>query len=268
MCLLTYFPPKVDPDFEALERGALINNDGHGYAIVVPDKHPKLIVRRSLNADQLLEQLEHDRAKYPDGPALFHSRWGTSGEQSKFNCHPFYVNGDRKTIVAHNGVLPSHMQPAKHDPRCDTRMAADDIFGNWYGHLSTRKARQRLAADIGTYNKLVILTINPKYKNWSYIINEQQGIWDGGIWYSNFDYEKPPADTKNTPYYATGKYSDEPTDCLACGAKESVDSLYDLCDVCDTCAACMQHMNICLCFTGEYEPTREWWVNGQTKESA
>lgn len=191
MCMLSFFPAGIQPIAEQLMNGARTNDDGHGYAIVVPNgEHPFMIVRHSLDNELVIEKFVSDREKYPEGPALFHSRWGTSGEYGKFNCHPFTVNNDARTVVAHNGILPSKMQPNSKDRRCDTRMAADDIFGTEYGHLSLKTSRLKLGLDIGKGNKLVILTIDPEFKENAYIINEDSGQWtDDGIWYSNSDYK-------------------------------------------------------------------------------
>jgi len=44
--------------------------------------------------------------------------------------------------------------------------------------------REQLGEIIG-FNKLVILSTNAKLRKESYIINERQGSWENGVWYSN-----------------------------------------------------------------------------------
>lgn len=67
----------------------------------------------------------------------------------------------RRTVVAHNGILsPKLVEP---DHRCDTRIAAEEIFPSWFDHLGDEANRSRLAQCIGTFNLLVILTVNPVY---------------------------------------------------------------------------------------------------------
>jgi len=193
----------------------------------------------------LLQRFKQDRAKYPSGPALFHSRFGTSGSEGKFNCHPFRM-GDKKTVVAHNGVLPAEMQPSKpNDRRCDTHMAAEELFATKWGHLSSKKARNRLGEAIGKNNKLVILSIDPSYPSWSYIINEKSGTWDNGIWYSNYDYL---GWIKEEPKYPM-------TDCSVCYSKKSVDPDWKICDMCWTCLSCMKDTEECLCHFYSYKET-------------
>lgn len=267
MCMLTYLPPNIQPDQDALLNGMTFNRDGHGYAIVVPetDTHKaRIIVRHSLNGKGLVKRFAHDRRKYPHGPALFHSRFGTSGAQTKFNCHPFQVNHDRQTVVAHNGILPTHMHPDKTDRRCDTRLAADDHFTQNYGHLNNESARNRLAVDIQGHNKLVILTINPQYDQYAYIINEEYGVWDEtNIWYSNYDYE-------SRQIYAYPLNDNDDTDCSHCQSKNSV-GLTNICDMCYTCTDCDTPIDDCLCYppaqgykdTDYTDPDQdyiEWWT--------
>lgn len=245
MCMLTYYPPNAEVDTDALLNGTEWNRDGHGYAIVVPGKKPKLIVKHGLDANTLIWQFANDRKNNPHGPALFHSRFGTSGSGGKFNCHPFTLNGDKMTVVAHNGVLPRSMQPSKGDTRCDTHMAADELFGRAYGHLSTDDARAMLAMAIGTNNKLVILTINPEFDSYSYIVNEESGTWDNGVWYSNYDYigRKWVSDKKV-------EFDPFDADCDLCGSFGSVD-IYAICSMCDSCVDCSELADDCLCYTGE-----------------
>lgn len=251
--MLTYFPPNTQPDEQALENGTWHNRDGHGYAIVVPGKKPKLIVRHSLKSD-LIDRFMDDRAKYPHGPALFHSRFGTSGSADKFNCHPFYMGGDKRTVVAHNGVLPQYMQPDKKDRRCDTRKAAEIRFATAYGHLSSLAARDRLGEAIGKHNKLVILTTNPDYKADAFIINESSGVWEQGIWYSNYDYVgyvpvKPGAykwDDDDDDWAISASLV--PDDCQLCDSKASIDDESQVCTMCGTCMDCYQDAKDCICY--------------------
>lgn len=264
MCMLTYFPPMVQPDVKALANGAYTNDDGHGYAIVVPaygSAKARLIVRHSMDSDTLIAQFKADRAKYPYGPALFHSRWGTSGIYGVYNCHPFTVNGDQRTVVAHNGVLPHAMQPDKNDIRCDTRMAADEIFFSAYGHLAFPNAQSRLADAIGAGNKLVILTIDPQFNTHSILINEKSGVWEtDGIWYSNHDYVSRGTKFSAYSYGGWQSYGDDADDwptpttrkqdttCPVCKAVDGVDIDEQVCIFCQTCLDCFEDIEDCLCY--------------------
>jgi glutamine amidotransferase len=187
MCLLTFLPASTQPDTDALHIGAAANNDGHGLAIVAGDRLDELIVHRGMNAKDVIAAFTAARTEHPAGPALFHSRLATHGKTNVDNCHPLVVGGDCRTVLAHNGVLPQAVQPRKGDRRSDTRIAAEDFIPA-FGSLRARRIRLKLARWMTPDNKMVILTVDRRFKQRAYILNEQAGIWDGGIWYSNTGY--------------------------------------------------------------------------------
>lgn len=185
MCLLTFIPADVQPDMDALYNGTVFNEDGHGYAIVDRDQ---LIIRKGLKAEAVLESFKTVRAAHPHGPALFHSRMSTHGSNNVKNCHPFHVGGDRRTVIAHNGILPKDVWPSKTDHRSDTRIAAEDFIPR-LGSLKLRRTRLAVEKWMQPQNKIVILTVNPQYRASAFILNEEAGIWEAdGIWYSNDGY--------------------------------------------------------------------------------
>lgn len=206
MCLLTYFPAGVLPDADALRCGAQCNNDGHGFGIVVPGQD-EILVFKSMNPAEAIDEFVRLRTQYPDGPALFHSRLTTHGNTSVDNCHPFVVNGDPRTVVAHNGILPHDAHPKKigttvinkvgkdnvpyqvitgvYDDRSDTRILADDLLMTRWSNLDSRHARKRLTRWLGRSNKILVLTTDPAYRRNAYLFNSELGEWVGGVWYSN-----------------------------------------------------------------------------------
>lgn len=206
MCLLTFIPPGVQPDADALRTGARCNNDGHGFAILVPGEDD-IRIGKGMEAEEVIAAFMALRAQYPNGPALFHSRLTTHGETNVDNCHPFVVNGDTRTVVAHNGILPRDAHPAKigttveicttktgvkyetvravYDDRSDTRILADDLLMARWSNMDSRHARKRLTRWLGRTNKILVLTTDPTYRRNSYLFNADLGLWTGGIWYSN-----------------------------------------------------------------------------------
>lgn len=187
MCMLTYFPPGTEPDLDALANGAEFNDDGHGFAIVTGGR---IIVRHGMDSARLIERFGETRAQHPDGPALFHSRFATHGTRNRGNCHPFRVGHDARTVLAHNGILPHRVRPADGDRRSDTRIAAEDFLPHQrYSAWDDPHAQRDLSRWLGTSNKMLILTVDPRYREHAYLFNEQAGIWDHGIWYSTADYQ-------------------------------------------------------------------------------
>lgn len=259
MCLLTYYPTDVQPDCEALWNGSLTNRDGHGFAIAT---RGGLIVRKGMSANKMIKMFESMRARHPDGPALFHSRFGTGGSLSTYNVHPFRFRGDRRTVVGHNGILPAATWPGKKDPRCDTRIAADQFLPEGFGHLSNPVNRALVGEWIGKSNKLVILSVNPDYGSApvSYIINESSGVWDdtgfGNTWYSNTGYEDWYSSYKGKSSTWWDDAEPDPADempdkCPVCDSAEI--GKYGKCYLCESCVLCSGDWNDCLCYNSVAE---------------
>lgn len=201
MCMLTYLPPKTQPNVERLKNGTVSNRDGHGWAIVVPETATapaRIEYGHSMIADAAIESFRLARESHPEGPALFHSRYTTGGLVDESNCHPYRVCHDGRTLLAHNGVLPYSLEQPNDDSRerSDTRYFAEEwgpllypgITGGF--NLNSKRGRRRLRDWLGNPNKFVILTVDPVFKRSAYILNEDQGIWeDDGCWYSNNGYK-------------------------------------------------------------------------------
>ena len=157
MCLLTYFPSNRQPNEENLRNGSYINNDGHGWAIV---SNGTILTGHSLNADVAIREFVSTRKTHPNGPALFHSRFTTHGSTNLDNCHPFAVNGDQRTVIGHNGILACGNTIPKEDTRSDTRFFADEILPTF--KFWRKRVQRHLEGMIGSYNKIVILNVNPR----------------------------------------------------------------------------------------------------------
>ena len=248
MCLLTFCPANVMPDTSALLNGAYCNADGHGFAIVAGDQ---LIVERGMDAQAMIEAFEAARHRHPAGPALFHSRFTTHGDTGLDNCHPFPVGGDARTVLAHNGVLPQAVRPATGDPRSDTRITAEDFLPT-FGSLRTRRNRTRFEQWMTPHNKMVLLTVDRRFTQRAYILNETSGIWDGGIWYSNDGYL--PDDEASWPLddgpWDWPPFEPGPDPLYRCSFCHGViDVTEDACRYCGWCFDCDELPDDCYCHT-------------------
>jgi hypothetical protein len=249
MCLLTFLAPGIPPDLAALFNGAYYNDDGHGFAIAT---HNRLIVQHGMRAEPTIEAFDTLRRQHPDTPALFHSRLGTHGKATIDNCHPFPIGRDRRTVLAHNGILPPPVQPAKGDPRSDTRIAAEEFIPA-QGPLRSRRIRMRFERWMTRRNKAVILTVDRRHKQQAYILNERSGVWDGGIWYSNDGYLPPPPTRWTAPGDAA--WERPPWDRRHgitdwCGCCQAIIDVTDNdCPYCGWCLDCEQAPEDCLCHT-------------------
>src|ERR1035437_3398377 len=123
MCLLVFCKPKTTPDREDLETACKNNPHGFGFAVVAGNK---IHTGRDMDPKRAVDRFLRERAKYPEGPALFHARMSTHGLPDAHSCHPFRGGGDKRVILAHNGIFPVGMAPK--DPRSDTRLFAESIL--------------------------------------------------------------------------------------------------------------------------------------------
>lgn len=201
MCLLTYFKPGVQPDIDALRNGAETNDDGHGFAIIVGDE---VITGHDMDFEVVVRLFADWRNHFPEGHALFHSRWTTHGSRTLDNVHPYQVAGRPNVILAHNGVLPREVQPEAGDRRSDTRIFAEQVLMHTYPALDSPRTRRRLESWLTRSNKLVVLTTDRRYEKQAYIFNESAGEWVGGIWYSNSGYLPPVSYAGYSNKIATG----------------------------------------------------------------
>lgn len=242
MCLLTFIPAGTCPDKKHLENSCSSNPHGFGYAIIKDNQ--EILIGKSLNAKKLVEEFMMMRKKYPDSDALFHSRYATHGELSVDNCHPFMVGKDKKTVLAHNGILPVITPMC--DTRSDTAIFAEDILPLYMrknGGIDNPVVFKSIE-EWATGSKLVLLTINPRYKKHSYLFNEKAGHWDNkGIWWSNYGYIKDMV----LPTTKKDIYQDN---CWTCNFINPSDE--DICRQCENCLYCDDSYLSCGCFLTDY----------------
>lgn len=250
MCILSYFPPDTPIDGQALINGGISNPHGHGWAIVVNDSF--IVMDKSLDLTEAVEKFDTARARYPGGPALFHSRWATHGSMGVENVHPFLVGGSHRTVVAHNGILPQSAHPTRGDRRSDTRKFAEEILPRQFRNLDRAGSRYALTKWCGTGNKLVILTVDPRYRCSAYLVNEDAGQWDTatGIWYSNGSYMDYPS------WYGlrSVRVSVQGEPCEVC--RVGVSDRNGYCEVCRSCQDCEEPIRNCLCWPSPAAMTR------------
>lgn len=257
MCILSYLPANVAGDEMDLLNGAIANPHGHGWAITDRDR---ILVGKGMVAENVLDEFVDMRKRFPAGHALFHSRWATHGNVDTENCHPFTVGHNPLTVVGHNGILSC--TPEKSDPRSDTRLFADEILSTRYRRLDKPRAMTALTNFIGSYNKLVILTVDPRYKRNAYLVNEKAGNWDKltGTWHSNYDY----LGYQRYGTYTPGSYTETSVvgKAVAQLGSKAIAADWADCDMCygyvgksgfcvdcGTCEDCYEERDDCQCWT-------------------
>jgi len=190
MCLLVFMDKNATAPEKSLRNAAENNPDGFGWAIHTGNK---IMTHKGMDFDAVYDQFIEARKQYT-GYALFHLRITTHGDTIQDNCHPFYIGSDRKSVLAHNGMLP--IEPAKGDVRSDTRILAEDLLPASGGIAYLNSDKQIAEMEKWAQgSKLVLLSVNPASK-WQYLIlNHQLGHWgeatsnDEGVWWSNNSYK-------------------------------------------------------------------------------
>lgn len=276
MCMLSLITPEAEVNYEHLLNGAKRNTDGYGYAIVRHKGPNGLLVYKNMNRYATIERFREDRLANPGTYALFHSRWATGGVRDTTNCHPFTVGGDKTTVLGHNGIF-STLQPAagSGDTRSDTAVFAEEIMPKRFRRLDRKGVQRQLAQAIGDYNKVAILTANPRYQMDAYLVNEKAGTWVEGVWHSNSDYKGWLAggrylsawddDYSYDPKTGYTEWKSEKTgktyrwrervaaddECPICYAKmvESVDLATGECQLCGFCVDCAEWFPDCSCLS-------------------
>lgn len=269
MCMITCVPANVDLPVEGIYNGSVTNDDGHGYAIA--SAQHGLEVFKSMRYFDTWTSLQEARAKHgPNSIVLFHSRFGTHGEMSEYNVHPFMLTED--TVMAHNGIMPSTYHPGKGDRRSDTRIFADWVARDYClndNGVPSRRGAQTLSRMIGGGNKLAFLSVKsgqPKLR----LVNAHLGNQSEGVWYSNSGYkwsyggaykrsdwrsdswwgEEWDAHTRAwVPSRALEKRTSEGVEvCPMCTGQ--VDAAAMLCLDCDFCLDCEEYLDSCQCYLG------------------
>tara|TARA_B100000131_G_scaffold48458_1_gene43045 strand:- start:3709 stop:4845 length:1137 start_codon:yes stop_codon:yes gene_type:complete len=183
MCIIASIPKNTGTITKnTLE--TMCNNNSHGFGIAWIDENNKIQISKSMDQKQFVKKclkVQNDYGKKSD--ILIHARIATSGKTNIANCHPFKV--DKNTVFAHNGVLDC-VEPT--DKKSDTRVFNEVVLKNLKkGFLAKDDVREFLGEIIGS-DKLVFLTNNEDLDKNTYIINEQNGKWEDGIWFSNNTY--------------------------------------------------------------------------------
>jgi len=242
MCIIANVPVGTNIDKPTLETMWQHNSDGAGIAWI---DEGKVRVFKTMKLKPFLKKFEEVQKTYGDSDILVHMRIATHGSVCMDNNHPFNV--DTQTVFAHNGILPQQFHPPAKRDISDTRYF-NETFLQYQKLTALDDSRyiDHLGSVIGSFNKLVILTANPKLRRDSYIINESSGEWADGVWYSNDSYlsysrkmkwgtssyvNNLTEPAKSKPYKGKGK--DEGKSCTIGNETHDTIQLFDV-EVCDS----------------------------------
>ena len=183
MCIIANIPKGVGMiNQSTLE--IMTNNNSHGFGVSYID-NDEIKVYKSMDNKKFVKrcmEIQQEHSKTSD--ILIHCRIATSGKTDINNVHPFHVDND--TVFAHNGVLDC-VEPT--DKMSDTRMFNKVLLKNLQPNfLQVKRIREFIGEIIGS-DKMVFQTVNPILDKNTYIINENNGTTENGIWFSNASYK-------------------------------------------------------------------------------
>lgn len=267
MCLLAYCDHDATPDYEGLWTASVNNPDGFGWALHLGSR---IITGHSMDASVAIETYQEALDKYPGSASMYHARYATHGTTDLANCHPFTVGEGKGTVLAHNGIIPH--APREKD-RSDTR---------WFAEVELPRRGLQILDKPNKWNKLerwlsskvVLFTTEESLKYEIYILNEHDGDWVDGVWWSNDSYKH--IYSWGTTGYGLSAHSfipregDEealPEMCPHCMSVLTHDeaAVFGYCLTCEICLDCGEDFGLCLCYQAK-QTTLDYGVGGWDDE--
>ena len=181
MCLMLFNPTLNPIPSSYISRAFAINHNGFGAMWAENGKIET--IQGMYNESEI-----HDIFKMLDGKVYAaHFRMATSGRVNKEMTHPFPVltvkEDDVDLYVMHNGVF-SNYEPT--DVLSDTAVFAKSMSGVFRNIKTTEPlweedSIKELGDHISKSNKVLFMRGDGKVS----IINEDAGLYENGVWYSN-----------------------------------------------------------------------------------
>jgi hypothetical protein len=170
-------------DEATLRRCWIENDDGAGYMFAYKGK--LCICKPFFKFKHLLRSYLADYAMFGKHSAfVMHFRWATHGSRNEQNTHPHTVIPGKVALV-HNGILPVNI-PQGQDISDTVYFIHSHLRKLQPQQLMGRRFCNKIGKAITGSNKLVLLDNAGEVS----IVNEEFGVWDGSIWYSNMDYKE------------------------------------------------------------------------------
>lgn len=181
MCILLIKPKGIDlPNDEILHQCWVSNSNGGGFAFV--DKQ-QVSIKKYMDETAMMEELNAMREQLKNTTALLHFRIATHGSAKIDNTHPFQINP--VCAMGHNGVIQATIPDKDDGDISDTRKFAEQILKTMPVGWEKNKGLTTMLLNFVRYNKVGFIFGDDTY----IILNEKDGYWDEGIWYSNKSYK-------------------------------------------------------------------------------
>lgn len=179
MCIIAAIPQGKTISKDVLKR--CWHNNPHGGGFMYSNGKSVLTFKEMISFKKYWNNFTNLRLQYPNSHFVCHFRISTHGKINTANCHPFLVN--KKLGFCHNGVISNAPNDINFS---DTVMFNKTILEKLPSDFLEDEAIKKLIkVYIGSGSKLSFLT----YDNKLHFINEEAGVWDNGIWFSNRGYQ-------------------------------------------------------------------------------
>lgn len=150
----------------------------------------KLYVHKELEDFEAFYSM-YELVEKEDLPTVLHFRIATSGLKDLENCHPFLVTPNLGFV--HNGIISK----LGYDKlKSDTNIFRDMLQEAKLEDIPKEGFFNLIEGVVGTWNKMIFLNALGEHC----IINEKQGTWDEGVWYSNTGYKPYVYQNSGTNY--------------------------------------------------------------------
>ena len=177
MCIAIYKPEGKIIPYNTLKECYDANPDGAGFMYA---ENKVLHIEKGFFS---LKDFYQSYVKHQDKQAVLHFRIKTHGKIDKTNCHPFAINNSLGFV--HNGVISGFGDTDHSDTIGFNNKVLQPLVHKW-GNLALFQdpMKDLIESRIG-YSKLIFLDRHGNHN----ILNEQKGVWDDGVWYSNTSYK-------------------------------------------------------------------------------
>ena len=223
MCIAIFKKANLVVSEDTLQQCYKSNSDGAGF--MYSDGESVIIEKGFFTFKSFYEAYKVHESKQ----CLIHFRIKTHGAIGEENCHPFYINNQVGFI--HNGIIGKHgNNPLVSDTRDFNRNILRPLVAKFGTEVLWSDEIKSLIETYIGYSKLVFMDVN---NNWE-IFNEDKGVWDSDVWYSNSSYKNY---TSQGSFYNTNfgsrlvpRVVDDTTYYLEKGKDTSI-SIGDYCEV-------------------------------------
>lgn len=201
MCIAIYQPIGLCITDDHLLNCWNNNNDGAGMMYV--DDESKIVIFKELEKFKKFKKAFHKAVEdFPNSPFVLHFRIKTSGKVDRKNCHPMRVN--RNLAFCHNGII-NYVDVPTNSPISDTNIFNDEVLKGLPSDWLENDVIRTMVGKIIKTSKLVFLDSSKKVA----IINEKDGTWDEGLWFSNYTFRVKKVKKYNNNYTPCYPYNQQ-----------------------------------------------------------